>query len=102
MKLREMQEQRSGKIAEMREISEKAANDNRDLSGEERKRFDALDGEVRGLNARLPMWPARAVRCFTPSWTLTWWCATPKASDTRRSTDGDAGGGQGSSADHGA
>ena len=29
------------------------ATDNRDLSGEERKRFDALDGEVRGLNARL-------------------------------------------------
>lgn len=53
MKLRELQEQRSGKIAEMRQINEQAANDNRDLSGEERKRFDALDGEVRSLNARL-------------------------------------------------
>lgn len=53
MKLNEIREQRSGKIAEMRQINEAAGNDNRDLSGEERKRFDVLEGEVRGLNARL-------------------------------------------------
>lgn len=51
--LNELKEQRAGKIAEMRQINEKATGEIRDLSGEERKRFDALDGEVRGLNARL-------------------------------------------------
>ena len=53
MNIAELKETRSGKIAEMRQINESAANENRDLSGEERKRFDTLDGEVRGLNARL-------------------------------------------------
>jgi len=51
--LNDLKEQRAGKISEMRQINEKAAAENRDLSGEERKRFDALEGEVRGLNARL-------------------------------------------------
>jgi HK97 family phage major capsid protein len=53
MKLNEIREQRAGKIAEMRQITETASNENRDLSGEERKRFDALDGETRALNVRL-------------------------------------------------
>ena len=53
MKIKEIKETRSGKIAEMRSISDKAATENRDLSGEERKRFDTLDTEVTGLSARL-------------------------------------------------
>lgn len=53
MKIKDLKETRSGKIAEMRSISDKAATENRDLSGEERKRFDALDIEVTGLSARL-------------------------------------------------
>ncbi|MEP4260260.1 MAG: phage major capsid protein [Rhizobiaceae bacterium] len=53
MKIKELKETRSGKIAEMRTISEKAATEKRDLSGEERKRFDTLDAEVTGLSARL-------------------------------------------------
>jgi len=53
LKLNEIKEQRAGKIAEMRQINDKAAGESRDLSGEERKRFDALDGEVRSLSARL-------------------------------------------------
>ncbi|WP_127114017.1 phage major capsid protein [Shimia sediminis] len=51
--LNDLKEQRAGKIAEMRQLNDKAAEENRDLSGEERKRFDTLEGEVRGLNARL-------------------------------------------------
>lgn len=51
--IRDLQESRDKKTVEMRQISDTAANDNRDLSGEERKRFDALDVEVRGLNNRL-------------------------------------------------
>lgn len=51
--IRDMQESRGKKIAEMRTINDKAQGEKRDLSGEERKRFDALDTEVRGLNARL-------------------------------------------------
>lgn len=53
MKLNEIKETRAAKIAEMRGISDKAASDNRDLSKDERTRFDALDGEVRSLNNRL-------------------------------------------------
>lgn len=52
-KLNDLKEQRAGKIAEMRQLNDKAADENRDLSGEERKRFDTLEGEVRGLSARL-------------------------------------------------
>lgn len=51
--IRDLQESRGKKIAEMRTINEKAQTEKRDLSGEERKQFDALDGEVRTLNARL-------------------------------------------------
>lgn len=51
--LRDLQESRGKNIAEMNTIHDKAAGENRDLSGEERKRFDALDTEVRSLNTRL-------------------------------------------------
>lgn len=51
--LRDLQESRGNKLAEMNTIHDKAANENRDLSGEERKRFDELDAEVRSLNNRL-------------------------------------------------
>ena len=53
MKPQEIKEARAAKIAEMRQINEAATAVNRDLSGEERSRFDTLDGEVRNLNARL-------------------------------------------------
>ncbi|UWR22630.1 phage major capsid protein [Sulfitobacter sp. S190] len=53
MTIKEIKEQRSAKIAEMTAIRDKAQGENRDLSGEERKRFDTLEGEVRGLNNRL-------------------------------------------------
>jgi HK97 family phage major capsid protein len=53
MKIQDIKERRSGKIAEMRSLNEKAQGENRDLSTEERTRFDALEGEVRGLSQRL-------------------------------------------------
>jgi len=53
MNLNEIRETRAAKVGEMRDISEKAANENRDLLEDERTRFDALDGEVRSLNNRL-------------------------------------------------
>ncbi len=51
--LRDLQESRGNKIAEMNTIHDKAAQENRDLSGEERKRFNDLEAEVRSLNTRL-------------------------------------------------
>lgn len=53
MKPQEVKEARAAKIAEMRQINEAATAANRDLTGEERRRFDTLDGEVRNLNTRL-------------------------------------------------
>lgn len=53
MKPQEVKEARAAKIAEMRQINGAATAANRDLTGEERRRFDALDGEVRNLNTRL-------------------------------------------------
>ncbi|WP_299821336.1 phage major capsid protein [uncultured Jannaschia sp.] len=53
MKTQEIKEKRAAKIAELKTISTKAETENRDLSGEERTRFDALTGEVEGLNRRL-------------------------------------------------
>lgn len=53
MRLQALKEQRAAKIAEMRTINEKAANDNRDLDDGERKQFDALDKEVRGLGEQI-------------------------------------------------
>jgi len=49
MTIQALKETRASKLAEMRQINEQAMHDKRDLSGEERKRFDALDGEMRGL-----------------------------------------------------
>ena len=48
-RLQDLKEERSAKVAEMRTIDETAANDNRDLDDGERKRFDALEKEVRSL-----------------------------------------------------
>lgn len=53
MKIHDIKERRAGKIAEMRSLNEKAQGENRDLSTEERSRFDSLEGEVRGLSQRL-------------------------------------------------
>ena len=52
-RMRELQETRAGKVAELWAINDKAMNDKRDLSGEERTRFEALDTEVRGLNDQI-------------------------------------------------
>ncbi|MCT8999631.1 phage major capsid protein [Chelativorans intermedius] len=53
MQLQALKEQRAAKIAEMRAINEKASNDNRDLDEGERKQFDALEKEVRGLGDQI-------------------------------------------------
>lgn len=52
-KLRDIKESRSKNIAEMTAIRDKAQTENRDLSGEERKRFDTLGTEVDTLSTRL-------------------------------------------------
>ncbi len=51
--LRDLKESRAKNIAEMRTLNDKAQSETRDLSGEERKRFDDLDAEVRVQNNRL-------------------------------------------------
>lgn len=53
MKTHALKEQRAAKIAEMRTLNEKAANDNRDLNDAERTQFEALDKEVRGLGEQI-------------------------------------------------
>jgi HK97 family phage major capsid protein len=53
MRLYELREARTAKLAEMRTLHEAAAAANRDLDGNERARFDALEGELRTLSARL-------------------------------------------------
>lgn len=53
LNLRDLQESRGKKIAEMNAIHDKAAKDKRDLSAEERTRFDTCESEVRSLNNRL-------------------------------------------------
>ena len=50
MKLHELKETRAARIAEMRTISDGAEGE---LGAEARARFDQLDAEVRGLNARI-------------------------------------------------
>jgi HK97 family phage major capsid protein len=52
-KAHELREQRAAKTAEMRSISETAAEGSRELSGDEQRRFDALEAEVRGLTTRI-------------------------------------------------
>lgn len=49
----EFKEARASKISEMQQINGSATTANRDLTTEERQRFDVLDGEVRSLNTRL-------------------------------------------------
>jgi HK97 family phage major capsid protein len=53
MDLKELQELMSQKVAEMTKILEAAQGADRDLSGEERKRFSALEVEVRSLKNRV-------------------------------------------------
>lgn len=53
MTIHDIKEMRATKIAEMRSINEAAAAASRDLTDDERQRFDGLDGEVRNLNTRL-------------------------------------------------
>ena len=53
MNIREIKEARAAKITEMRQINTTATTATRDLTADERQRFDALDGEVRKLNTRL-------------------------------------------------
>ena len=53
MNVNELTKRRAGKIAEMQTIFEKASAEDRDLSGEERTRFDTLTGEVRSLGNRM-------------------------------------------------
>lgn len=52
-RLNALREKRAAKTAEMRTIHDKAENDNRDLDEGERKQFDALEKEVRGLNDQI-------------------------------------------------
>lgn len=51
--INDLRETRATKTAEMRTLHDKASGENRDLTTEERARFDALDGEVRTLGNRL-------------------------------------------------
>lgn len=53
MNIHELREKRAAKIAEMRTLNTKAMDDNRDLTDEERKQFDGLDKEVRGLDEQI-------------------------------------------------
>ena len=52
-KTRDLKESRAKNIAEMRAMNDKAQAESRDLSGEERKRFDDLAIEVRAQGNRL-------------------------------------------------
>ena len=51
--LAELREKRVAKVAEMRSIHDKAANESRDLSSEESTRFEALKGEERSLGGEI-------------------------------------------------
>ncbi|OWJ71910.1 phage major capsid protein, partial [Haematobacter missouriensis] len=48
-----LRETRAAKVAEMRGLSDAALAANRDLDEGERRRFDAREGEVRGLAGRI-------------------------------------------------
>ena len=52
-KLNDLREERAAKVGEMRAISDKAENENRDLTPEERSKFDGLDGEAKSLGDRI-------------------------------------------------
>lgn len=51
--LNDLRETRAAKIAELRAINDKAMNDNRDLDESERRKFDALEKEVRALDEQI-------------------------------------------------
>lgn len=51
--LNTLREKRTAKVAEMRGLTDAAQAASRDLSQDERTRFDALEGEVRGLSNRI-------------------------------------------------
>ena len=51
--INDLREQRATKTAELRAIHDKATGENRDLSAEERTKFDALEGEARSLGDRI-------------------------------------------------
>lgn len=53
MTLNELKETRASKLAEMRQLNETALNESRDLSENERQRFDALDGELRSVTGQI-------------------------------------------------
>lgn len=53
MKLQDLKEKRSHKVTEMRSLNEKALGENRDLDDGERKSFEAMEGEVRSLDAQI-------------------------------------------------
>lgn len=53
MKLHELLEQRAKKIAEMRTLQTTADTANRDLSDNERQRFDQIETEVRAINEKI-------------------------------------------------
>lgn len=49
-KLKELQEERALKVAEMRSLNDKAGEEKRDLTEDEKSQWDELDGEVRSLD----------------------------------------------------
>jgi HK97 family phage major capsid protein len=53
MRLQDLKEKRSHKVAEMRSLNEKALGENRDLDDGERKSFEAKESEVRSLDAQI-------------------------------------------------
>ncbi len=53
MTLRELIEKRAGKITELRILHDNAQTENRDLTDDERSRFDALESEVRALGDQI-------------------------------------------------
>ncbi|MBY0256130.1 phage major capsid protein [Methylobacterium sp.] len=53
MKIHELREQKANRVAEMRGLVDKAETEKRDLTDGERGRFDALKGEVSGLEVRI-------------------------------------------------
>lgn len=52
-RLHDLQQQRKAKVTELRSIQTAADNDSRDLSDNERQRFDTLESEVRSLDSQI-------------------------------------------------
>lgn len=53
MRLQDLKEKRAHKVADMRSLNEKALGENRDLADGERKSFEAMESEVRSLDAQI-------------------------------------------------